>query len=122
MQLHYVNNPMYALCLLAAVCVRQHVQNGGVQPLTKGVSLQRPTSVFMKPNKASLKSVNDIEEAVSEIKSKSCKYPKIEEANALVLCVQNFGKKSQRIIDLQSPIFFSGKGRIPGFLFPVQRT
>ena len=27
MTLHYMRNPMYALCLLAAVCVRQHVQN-----------------------------------------------------------------------------------------------
>lgn len=27
MPLHYLKNPMYALCLLAAFCVRQHMQN-----------------------------------------------------------------------------------------------
>ncbi|XP_076398181.1 uncharacterized protein LOC105662943 isoform X2 [Megachile rotundata] len=99
MKLSYVNNPMYALCLLAAVCVRQHVQNG-VQPLTKSVSLQKPTTVFMKPNKASLRTVNDIQEVKPNVTPNTRSYPNLQEANALVTCVQNYTKRTEKVDDI----------------------
>lgn len=34
MPLHYLRNPMYALCLLAAFCVRQHMQNNRYEIMT----------------------------------------------------------------------------------------
>lgn len=35
MPLHYLKNPMYALCLLAAFCVRQHMQNNRYEIIYK---------------------------------------------------------------------------------------
>ncbi|XP_076282207.1 uncharacterized protein LOC143209855 isoform X2 [Lasioglossum baleicum] len=85
-----VKNPMYALCLLAAVCVRQYVQTRNEQPLTKGLSVQPPTAVFTRPNKSILKSVVKDNITVKPFK----KRPQLQDADSLVVCVQNFYKRA----------------------------
>ncbi|XP_026670244.1 uncharacterized protein LOC113464476 [Ceratina calcarata] len=116
MPLPYVKNPMYALCLLAAVCVRQHVHNSRYdfslpirkpntrrervkQPLTKGMTLQTPTSVVTKPNEASLKTINANKKISSEKLTENPKAVQVEEADSLVKCVQKFAKHARRIVD-----------------------
>ncbi|XP_076632395.1 uncharacterized protein LOC143347251 [Colletes latitarsis] len=94
MSIQCVRNPMYALCLLAAVCVRQHVQTRSVQPLTKGFTVQPPTVVFTKPNEASLKSAINSNNAAKN--NKKC--PKLQEADTLVKCVQNFATRARRFV------------------------
>ncbi|CAL7943376.1 unnamed protein product [Xylocopa violacea] len=95
MPLHYVKNPMYALCLLAAVCVRQHVQSTrSDQPLTKGVTFQTPTSVLTKPNETTLKTV------INANKNTNPANPiKLKDADSLIMCVQNFAKRAGQIVD-----------------------
>ncbi|XP_076659139.1 uncharacterized protein LOC143362659 [Halictus rubicundus] len=89
-----VKNPMYALCLLAAVCVRQYVQTRNEQPLTKGLSVQPPTAVFTRPNETILKSVVKDNITVKSFK----KRPQIHEAESLVTCVQNFYKRACQVV------------------------
>ncbi|XP_031831103.1 uncharacterized protein LOC116426387 [Nomia melanderi] len=87
-------NPMYALCLLAAICVRQYVQTRSDQPLTKGLSVQPPSAVLTKPNESCLKSVI----TDSTWKAADEKYQKIKQADSLVECVQNFYKRVRRFV------------------------
>ncbi|XP_033320962.1 uncharacterized protein LOC117217456 [Megalopta genalis] len=89
-----VKNPMYALCLLAAVCVRQYVQNRNDQPLTKGLSLQPPTAVFTKPNETILKSVVKDNNDENADKKK-----RLNEADSLVECVQSFYKRACQAVE-----------------------
>ncbi|XP_003398153.2 uncharacterized protein LOC100651409 isoform X2 [Bombus terrestris] len=102
MPLHYIKNPMYALCLLAAVCVRQHVQNNRTdQALTKGVSFQTPTTVHRtrKPNEANLKTVTNPKKELNYVEVNQKKPVNLEEANSLVHCVQNFAERARRIVN-----------------------
>ncbi|XP_078039969.1 uncharacterized protein LOC144471621 [Augochlora pura] len=84
-----VKNPMYALCLLAAVCVRQYVQTRSDQTLTKGLTIQPPTTVFTKPNETILKSV-----IKGNNKENAEKKKRLNEADSLVECVQSFYKRA----------------------------
>ncbi|KAG6797043.1 hypothetical protein HZU73_07614 [Apis mellifera caucasica] len=70
MPLHYLRNPMYALCLLAAFCVRQHMQNNRIeQPLTKRMSIQTPILI------------------------------NIEESDLLINCLQIIAKRTRQILE-----------------------
>ncbi|XP_033193531.2 uncharacterized protein LOC117158578 isoform X1 [Bombus vancouverensis nearcticus] len=106
MPLHYIKNPMYALCLLAAVCVRQHVQNNRFrrmyrtdQALTKGVSFQTPTTVHRKLNEANLKTVTNPKKELNYVEVNRKKPVNLEEADSLVHCVQNFAERARRIVN-----------------------
>ncbi|XP_043591616.1 uncharacterized protein LOC122571646 [Bombus pyrosoma] len=106
MPLHYIKNPMYALCLLAAVCVRQHVQNNRFrrvyrtdQALTKGVSLQTPTTVHMRANEANFKTVTNPKKELNYVKVDQKKPVNLKEADSLVHCVQNFAERARRIVN-----------------------
>ncbi|XP_012239534.1 uncharacterized protein LOC105680573 isoform X2 [Bombus impatiens] len=100
MPLHYVKNPMYALCLLAAVCVRQHVQNNRTdQALTKGVPFQTPTTVYRKLNEANLKTVTNPKRELNYVEVNRKKPVNLEEADSLVHCVQNFAERARRIVN-----------------------
>ncbi|KZC09544.1 hypothetical protein WN55_00216 [Dufourea novaeangliae] len=71
------------------------------QPLTKGLSVQRPTTVFTKPNEVGLKSAVLGEHG----KSSDKKRPELREADLLVQCVQNFYKRACKVMDgIQSNI------------------
>ncbi|CAK9816773.1 hypothetical protein ANTPLA_LOCUS9103 [Anthophora plagiata] len=98
MPLHYVKNPMYALCLLAAVCVRQHVQNGRDSLLTKNISFQPPTSVLTKPSEEGLKSAINAYRK-SEKKTADRTNLKVEDTDSLVQCVKNFANRARRIVN-----------------------
>ncbi|XP_033351868.1 uncharacterized protein LOC117234600 isoform X1 [Bombus vosnesenskii] len=106
MPLHYIKNPMYALCLLAAVCVRQHVQNNRFrrmyrtdQALTKGVSFQTPTTVHRKLKETNLKTVTNPSKELNYVEVNRKKPVNLEEADSLVHCVQNFAERARRIVN-----------------------
>ncbi|XP_073967797.1 uncharacterized protein isoform X2 [Bombus fervidus] len=100
MPLHYIKNPMYALCLLAAVCVRQHVQNNRTdQTLTKGVSFQTPTTVHRKRNEANSKTLTNPKKELNYVEVDQKKPVNLEAADSLVHCVQNFAERARRIVN-----------------------
>ncbi|KAK1126775.1 hypothetical protein K0M31_004398 [Melipona bicolor] len=100
MPLHHMRNPMYALCLLAAICVRQHIQNNRIeQPLTKGVSFQTPTSVLTKPNEASLKIATNSKKEIHNRKIDKREVKLDDASESLVHCVQNFVTRTRKVAD-----------------------
>ncbi|XP_043529288.1 uncharacterized protein LOC122538875 [Frieseomelitta varia] len=100
MPLHYMRNPMYALCLLAAICVRQHIQNNRIeQRLTKAVSFQTPTSVLTKPNEASLKIATNSKKESHNRKINKREVKLDDASESLVHCVQDFVTRARKVAD-----------------------
>ncbi|CAD1473029.1 unnamed protein product, partial [Heterotrigona itama] len=69
------------------------------QPLTKGVSLQTPTSVLTKPNEASLKVVTNSKKEIHSRKINEKREVNLDDAESLIHCVQNFANRARRIAD-----------------------
>ncbi|XP_016904734.1 uncharacterized protein LOC107993052 [Apis cerana] len=97
MPLHYLKNPMYALCLLAAFCVRQHMQNNRIdQPLTKRISIQTPILINTKPNEAETKIISHAKNFISDFNNN---FNKIDESDLLINCLQIIAKRARQIFE-----------------------
>ncbi|XP_043798146.1 uncharacterized protein LOC122717799 [Apis laboriosa] len=97
MPLHYLKNPMYALCLLAAFCVRQHIQNNRVeQPLTKRMSIQTPILINTKPNEVDSKIISHTKNFINDFNNN---FNKIDESDLLINCIHIIAKRARQIIE-----------------------
>ncbi|XP_076685841.1 uncharacterized protein LOC143377918 [Andrena cerasifolii] len=144
MTVHCMRNPMYALCLLAAVCVRQHVHNSSLTklpiiPIPKASCFLYKFSVNFELWCSMLRTAGPLTKGVSfqapttlltkpneanlrtVINARTSRInshlPTVKEADSLVSCVYKFTKRARRMVDDIRTSFPISKS--PGCLDPT---